>query len=201
MGGVGRGARAVTSQNALLHTPSQLPSSGHPGSYGSARWGRLPGASGGRSVLPTSGFPILRVSGASPSPRCRCARAPSQAPCAPHTGSFRLGSPRSPLIPWIPSDPHPSIHTTPSQRFHLWALSLPALFHFRRFPLLPSAGLPIPPFPLGPSLLLIRREQCPGLGAGSRLRSCGLSGLGFPGRLGLGLRPGSLPLSCASRWA
>lgn len=54
-----------------------------PGSLGSPSWGRVPGGFP-RQLRPTSGLPIPRVSGTPPSPRCRGARAPSQAPqCLP----------------------------------------------------------------------------------------------------------------------
>lgn len=74
------------------------------------------GASRGSSVLPASGFPAPRVTEVppllSPAPR-RASPLPGTLvpPCALHTGSFRLGSPRSPCHPVGSPRSPPSTHT------------------------------------------------------------------------------------------
>lgn len=155
-----KGARAVTSQNPFLHAPASCRVPGARGSFGSVCWGRLLGASRGSSVSSTSGLPpslglqdrtLSRVPRrASPPPRH------PEPPCALHTGSFRLGSPRSPCHPLgsprssaLPTHTHPRFVEVPP----LGSL-LAKSFSFSKVPLLPSPGLPDPSAPLGPLPLL-----------------------------------------------
>lgn len=164
-----KGARAVTSRNPLLHAPASCRVPGAPGSFGSVRWGRLLGASRGTSASSTSGLPpspglqdrtlSLVPRRASPPPRH------PEPPCALHTGSFRLGSPRSPCHPLgSPRSSALPTHTPPLRRGSTSGLSsCQIVFVFK--------GSPAPfswvARPLDPSLFLIRREQCPDLRAGS----------------------------------
>lgn len=115
-------------------------------------------------------------------------------PCALHTGSFRLGSPRSPCHPLgSPRSSPLHTHTPPCVEVPPLGSPLASSFSCSKAPpaLLPWA--PDPSVPRGPLLLLIRREHCPDLGTGSPARLWGLSGLESPGRPVLGLRPCGLP--------
>lgn len=153
---MGKGARTVTFRNPLLPAPNQLPGPGAPGSLGSARPGWLPGGPRRGSIWPTSrlpGSPGLRDPTLSPVPG-RASPLPGTPvpPCALQTGSFRLGSPRSPCHPLgfpqilTPTRTHSPLARGSISELSAWQLS----FRFQRFPLFSSPGLlapgPLPPF-------------------------------------------------------
>lgn len=129
------------------------------------------GASRGSSVLPASGFPAPRVTEVppllSPAPR-RASPLPGTLvpPCALHTGSFRLGSPRSPCHPLGSPRSPPSTHThTPPLTGGSTSGPSPWDLFFSPFSKVLLGSLPVP-LPLEPSLLWIGRELCPDLGGG-----------------------------------
>lgn len=124
-----------------------------PGSLGSPSWGRVPGGFP-RQLRPTSGLPIPRVSGTPPSPRCRGARAPSQAPqCLPPL--YIPGVSASAPQVLLSSPGFPPILTPPHTRSPLLRGSTSGLSPMRQF----FKGSPWPtPLP-DLSLLLVWREQ------------------------------------------
>lgn len=162
-------------------------------------WGRLPGASGGRSfcLRPASGFPTPGSLRPHPLPGAAAREPPPRhpvPPCALHTGSFRLGSPRSPGHPL--GSPRSSPLRTHTPRFvEVPPLGSPLASSFSRSEVPPAlfSGAPDPSFPLGPLRLLVRRELCPDLGTGSTARLWGPVWAGVPGKTG----PGSEALESA----
>lgn len=160
----GRARRAQVSGwggegGASCHFLKSTPGRPRPAARPQAPWaaGTLPagagslGASRVSSVLPASGFPTPWVTGVppslSPAPR-RASPLPGTLvpPCALHTGSFRLGSPRSPChLLGSPRSPPLHTHTLP----HL--LEVP--------PLGPLLGTFFPPFFKGSPGLLARSSS------------------------------------------